>query len=138
MAQDLSIASGGMLGRLGRLLRQGDIALALGVIGILVVLILPLPKVLLDLLLTVSITFSVLILLTSLFIEKPLEFSAFPTVLLIATLLRLALNIASTRLILAHGHEGSEAAGRVIEAFGGFIMQGNFVIGLIVFAILVT
>jgi flagellar biosynthesis protein FlhA len=127
-----------MLGRLGGLLRQGDIALALGVIGILVVLILPLPKVLLDLLLTVSITFSVLILLTSLFIEKPLDFSAFPTVLLIATMLRLALNLASTRLILAHGHEGSEAAGRVIEAFGGFIMQGNFVIGLIVFAILVT
>jgi flagellar biosynthesis protein FlhA len=138
MAQDLSITSGGMLGRLGGLLRQGDIALALGVIGILVVLILPLPKVLLDLLLTVSITFSVLILLTSLFIEKPLDFSAFPTVLLIATMLRLALNLASTRLILAHGHEGSEAAGRVIEAFGGFIMQGNFVIGLIVFAILVT
>jgi flagellar biosynthesis protein FlhA len=138
MTQDLSLTSGGMLARLGGLVRQGDIALALGVIGILVVLILPLPKILLDLLLTVSITFSVLILLTSLFIEKPLEFSAFPTVLLIATMLRLALNIASTRLILAHGHEGSEAAGQVIEAFGGFIMQGNFVIGLIVFAILVT
>jgi flagellar biosynthesis protein FlhA len=107
------------------------------VIGILVVLILPMPRLLLDLLLALSITFSVLILLTSLFIEKPLEFSAFPTVLLIATMLRLALNIASTRLILAEGHQGSWAAGRVIEAFGSFIMQGNFVIGLIVFGILV-
>ena len=120
-----------------RPLRHGDLALALGVIGILVVLILPMPRLLLDLLLAVSITFSVLILLTSLFIEKPLEFSAFPTVLLIATMLRLALNLASTRLILAEGHQGSWAAGHVIEAFGSFIMQGNFVIGLIVFAILV-
>ena len=106
-------------------------------IGILVVLILPLPRLLLDLLLALSITFSVLVLLTSLFIERPLEFSSFPTVLLIATMLRLALNLASTRLILADGHEGPAAAGHVIEAFGGFIMQGNFVIGLIVFAILV-
>jgi flagellar biosynthesis protein FlhA len=102
-----------------------------------VVLILPMPRLLLDLLLAVSITFSVLVLLTSLFIEKPLEFSAFPVVLLIATMLRPALNLASTRLILADGHEGTAAAGRVIQAFGGFIMQGNFVIGLIVFAILV-
>ena len=78
-----------------------------------------------------------MVLLTALFIERPLHFSSFPTVLLIATMLRLALNLASTRLILASGHEGTAAAGRVIEAFGGFIMQGNFVIGLIVFAILV-
>jgi flagellar biosynthesis protein FlhA len=111
--------------------------MALGVIAILVVLILPLPPLLLDLLLAVSIMFSVMVLLTALFIEKPLEFSAFPTVLLIATMLRLSLNLASTRLILAHGHEGPAAAGGVIEAFGGFIMQGNFVIGIIVFAILV-
>ncbi len=92
---------------------------------------------LLDLLLAISITFSVLILMTALFIERPLEFSAFPTVLLIATMLRLSLNLASTRLILAHGHEGTAAAGHVIEAFGNFVMQGNFVIGVIVFAILV-
>jgi flagellar biosynthesis protein FlhA len=111
--------------------------MALGVIAILVVLILPLPPLLLDLLLALSIMFSVLVLLTALFIEKPLDFSAFPTVLLIATMLRLSLNLASTRLILAHGHEGADAAGGVIEAFGGFIMQGNFVIGIIVFAILV-
>ena len=118
-------------------LRQTDILMALGVIGILVVLILPLPALLLDVLLALSITFSVLVLLTSLFIEKPLDFSAFPTVLLIATMLRLSLNLASTRLILAEGHQGPDAAGEVIEAFGGFIMQGNFVIGIIVFAILV-
>ncbi len=119
------------------MLKRTDIALALSVIGILVVLILPLPPVLLDLLLAVSIILSVLILMTALFIEAPLEFSAFPTVLLIATMFRLALNLASTRLILAHGHEGTAAAGHVIEAFGSFVMSGNFVIGFIVFAILV-
>ena len=75
--------------------------------------------------------------MTALFIEEPLEFSSFPTVLLIATMLRLALNLASTRLILAHGHEGTAAAGHVIEAFGHFVMGGNFVIGVIVFAILI-
>ena len=117
--------------------RQGDVLLATGVLAILVVLILPLPAILLDLCLAISITLAVLILLTSLFIEKPLEFSAFPTVLLIATMLRLALNLASTRLILGQGHEGPAAAGHVIEAFGGFIMQGNVVIGVIVFGILV-
>src|SRR5580700_5268779 len=119
------------------LLKRGDLALAVGVMTILVVLILPLPPVLLDLSLAVSIILSVLILMTALFIHAPLEFSAFPTVLLIATMLRLALNLASTRLILAHGHEGPGAAGHVIEAFGGFVMGGNFVIGIIVFTILV-
>ena len=137
MASDLSIGSNTFVGRAVEALRQGDIALAFGVIGILVVLILPVPKLLLDLLLAMSITLSVMVLLTSLFIERPLHFSSFPTILLIATMLRLALNLASTRLILASGHEGTAAAGRMIEAFGGFIMQGNFVIGLIVFAILV-
>ena len=87
--------------------------------------------------LAISIILSVLILMTALFIHTPLEFSAFPTVLLIATMLRLALNLASTRLILAHGHEGTAAAGHVIEAFGNFVMGGNFVIGIIVFTILV-
>ena len=105
-------------------------------VAILVVLILPLPRWLLDISLAFSITFSVLILLTALFVEKPLDFNAFPTVLLIATMIRLALNLASTRLILTHGHEGTAAAGHVIEAFGGFVMGGNFVIGVIVFAIL--
>ncbi len=117
--------------------RRGDIALALGVVTFLVVLILPLPPWLLDLGLAVSITFSVLVLMTALFIETPLDFNTFPTVLLLATMVRLALNVASTRLILANGHEGTDAAGRVIEAFGGFVMGGNFVIGIIVFGILV-
>ncbi|WP_249695879.1 flagellar biosynthesis protein FlhA [Stappia sp. WLB 29] len=118
-------------------IRRGDIALALGVMVILVVLILPMPAMMLDLFLAISIIFSVLILMTGLFIQKPLEFSSFPTVLLIATMLRLALNLASTRLILANGHEGTDAAGEVIQAFGNFVMGGNFVIGIIVFAILV-
>jgi len=118
------------------LAKQSDIALAVGVMGIVVVLILPLPPFMLDILLAISIVFSVLILMTSLFIQKPLEFSVFPTVLLIAAMSRLALNLASTRLILSMGHTGPGAAGNVIEAFGNFVMQGNFVIGIIVFAIL--
>jgi flagellar biosynthesis protein FlhA len=119
------------------ILGRGDIALALGVVAILVILMLPMPGWLLDFSLASSITFSVLILMTCLFIGRPLEFSSFPTVLLIATMLRLSLNLASTRLILSEGHTGSDAAGHVIEAFGNFVMGGNFVIGIIVFAILV-
>jgi flagellar biosynthesis protein FlhA len=123
--------------RFGDLAKRGDLALALGVLTILMVLILPLPAVLLDFSLAVSIILSILILMTALFIHTPLEFSAFPTVLLISTMLRLALNLASTRLILSRGHEGTAAAGHVIEAFGNFVMSGNFVIGIIVFTILV-
>ncbi len=125
------------LGDVGAFFKRGDLALAVGVLTILVVLILPLPPLLLDFSLAISIIFSVLILMTALFIHTPLEFSAFPTVLLIATMLRLALNLASTRLILSRGHEGTDAAGHVIEAFGNFVMSGNFVIGIIVFTILV-
>src|SRR6202163_1185993 len=122
---------------IGTILKRGDPALAFGILTILVVLILPLPSIVLDLFLAISITFSILILMTSLFIQAPLEFSSFPTILLIATMLRLALNLASTRLILARGHEGTAAAGHVIQAFGNFVMGGNFVIGIIVFTILV-
>ena len=120
-----------------RLLSAGDIALAISIMAILVVLFLPMPPWLLDISLSISITFAVLILMTSLFIDKPLDFSSFPTVLLLATLLRLSLNLASTRLILSEGHTGTNAAGNVIEAFGGFVMGGNFVIGIIVFSILI-
>jgi len=127
----------GRLADLGTMLRRSDIALAVGMMAILLVLILPLPALLLDFSLAISITFAVLILMTSLFIQAPLEFSAFPTVLLISTMLRLSLNLASARLILAHGHEGTAAAGHVIQAFGNFVMSGNFVIGIIVFTILV-
>ena len=119
------------------MLRSGDIALAAGVMGLIVILIVPMPAILLDGLLAVSIVFSVMILMTALFIQKPLEFSSFPTVLLIATMLRLGLNLATTRLILGEGHTGTQAAGHVIEAFGHFVMRGNFVIGVVVFAILV-
>jgi len=117
--------------------RSGDIALATGVMGIIVILILPMPPILLDMLLAISIVFSVMILMTALFIQKPLEFSSFPTVLLIATMFRLGLNLATTRLILSEGHTGTDAAGHVIEAFGNFVMRGNFIIGVVVFIILV-
>lgn len=117
--------------------KKGELALAVGIMAILVVLILPLPSWLLDVCLAFSLSFSILILMTAVFIRKPLEFSSFPAVLLITTMMRLALNLASTRLILGHGNSGTSAAGYVIEAFGKLIMQGNFVIGLIVFAILV-
>ncbi|MET0182000.1 MAG: flagellar biosynthesis protein FlhA [Caulobacterales bacterium] len=118
-------------------LMRGDIALAAGVLGILAIMLIPLPPLLLDFLLALSITSSILVLMTALLIKKPLEFTAFPSVLLLTTLFRLALNIASTRLILANGQSGAHAAGEVIAAFGDFVMGGNFIIGVIVFAILV-
>ncbi|MDI1366421.1 MAG: flagellar biosynthesis protein FlhA [bacterium] len=117
---------------------RGEMGLALGVVGIIVLLILPVPPFLLDLLLAISLTGSVLILMTAVLIRKPLEFTSFPTVLLVATLYRLGLNIASTRLILGHGQEGAGGAGAVIAAFGKLMMQGNFVIGIIVFIILLV
>lgn len=129
-------AGGGMFDRL-RIGQHGDIMLAIGIMAILSVLILPMPTWLLDVALALSITASVLVMMTCLFVTRPLEFSSFPTVLLITTMLRLSLNLASTRLILGHGHEGTDAAGHVIEAFGQFVMGGNLVIGIIVFAILV-
>lgn len=128
---------GGTLQQIGQTLKRGELGFALGFVAILVVLIFPMPRWLLDLSLAFSITFSVLILMTCLFIQKPLEFSSFPTILLVATMLRLSLNLASTRLILSNGQEGPAAAGHVIEAFGQLVMSGNFVIGLIVFGILV-
>ena len=123
--------------KIGKRFARGDVAMAIGVLAILVMLILPMPRALLDISLAISICFSVLILMTALFIRTPLEFTAFPAILLIATMLRLGLNVASTRLILWEGHEGTAAAGDIIQAFGAFVMQGNFVIGIIVFIILV-
>ena len=122
---------------LNQITKRGDIALALAVVAILAVLILPMPTWLLDLSLGISIAFSVLIMMTVLFINRPLDFNAFPMILLIATMLRLSLNLASTRLILAEGHTGTDAAGQVIQAFGQFMMSGNPVIGVIVFSILI-
>jgi len=126
-----------VMGKLTAALKRGDLLFALGVTMLLVSLILPMPTWLLDISLAMSLTFSVMILMTAIFIEKPVDFSSFPTVLLLSTLMRLALNLASARLILAHGHEGTAGAGRVIEAFASFVMSGSFIIGIIVFAILI-
>ncbi len=113
-----------------------DVFFALGMIGILVVLLLPVPPFMLDFLLAVSITIAVLILMTVLFVDKPLNLSSFPTILLISTMLRLSLNISSTRLILGNGHEGPDAAGQVIQTFGSLVMGGELIIGAIIFSIL--
>ena len=115
-----------------------DVGFAIGIVLILTVLFLPLPAWMIDLGLAFSIALSVLILMVALWIQKPLEFSAFPTILLLATLLRLSLNIATTRLILSDGYKGTDAAGHVIAGFADFVMGGNFVIGTIVFVILIT
>lgn len=119
-----------------RLSGHNDIAFAIGIVGILAVLLFPIPTFLLDFLLTISITIAIVILLTVLFINKSLDFNSFPTILLIAAVFRLSLNIGSTRLILSEGHTGADAAGSVINAFGSFVMAGSVVIGSIIFIIL--
>lgn len=119
-------------------LMRGEVGMAMGVIGIIMLLIVPIPSMLLDLLLAISIVGSVLILMTALMMKKPLDFAIFPTVLLVATLYRLGLNLATTRLVLSHGHEGHDAAGQVIQAFGNLMMGGSFIIGIIIFAILLV
>ncbi|MDQ6993370.1 MAG: flagellar biosynthesis protein FlhA [Mariprofundus sp.] len=120
-----------------RIGRQPDILLAIAVLGILLVMMVPLPNWLMDVLLAANITVGILILLTSLYVLKPLEFSVFPSLLLLTTLFRLSLNVATTRLILLHGQEGPAAAGHVIEGFGQFVVGGNTVVGVIIFIILV-
>lgn len=126
-----------VLGRLNAVRPGSDVLMAAGVGLLVVILVVPLPTILLDFGLALSLTASILVLMTAVLMHRPLDFTSFPTVLLITTLLRLGLNIASTRLILSAGHEGPQAAGAVIAAFGGFLMAGDVVIGLIVFAILV-
>lgn len=117
--------------------RSSSAMIAMGVIAILMVMILPIPTFLLDVLLSFSIAISIIILLMSMYVLKPLQFSVFPSVLLLVTLLRLALNVASTRLILLHGNEGTSAAGQVIQSFGTFVVGGNYVVGMVVFLVLV-
>ncbi len=117
--------------------RSSDITVAIAVVGVLAIMILPIPPAGLDFLITLNITFSVLILLVAMYATRPLEFSVFPSLLLVITLYRLSINVASTRLILLRGNEGTEAAGKVIKAFGSFVVGGNYVVGLIVFAILI-
>ena len=132
MAQQGTLAS-----RFQALARQTDILLAAGVVGILGIMMIPIPPMLLDLLISLNITIAVLILLVVLYVERPLDFSVFPAILLVTTLLRLAINVATTRLILLHGQDGEEAAGDVIQAFGQFVVGGNYVVGLIIFVILI-
>lgn len=122
-----------------KIFTQGpDVLAAVGILMILVVMIVPVPPIILDLLLALSLAFSVMIMLVSLYTKKPLDFSTFPSVLLISTLFRLALNVASTRNILIHGaQDGTGAAGDIIKSFGEFVVQGNFVVGIVIFIILV-
>ena len=121
-----------------KLLGKAELGAPLVIVMILAMIMLPLPAFLLDLLFTFNIAFSLIILLVVVYTLKPLEFAAFPTVILLATLLRLALNVASTRIVLLEGHNGGDAAGKVIEAFGAFVIGGNFAVGLVVFTILVV
>ncbi len=116
---------------------KNNLAVAAGVVGILLLMIVPLPSPALDLFLAVNISISLLVFLLALYVVKPLDFPVFPSLLLLTTLFRLSLNIASTRLILLHGHEGTDAAGKIIMGFGQFAVGGNYVVGGIVFAILV-
>jgi flagellar biosynthesis protein FlhA len=118
--------------------KSSDAFMAIAVISILLIMIIPLPPMILDLLLTLNITLSLIILMVGMYISKPLEFSVFPSILLLVTLFRLSLNIASTRMILLHGSQGAGSVGNVIKSFGTFVVGGNYVVGLIVFIILVV
>lgn len=117
--------------------RNTDLLIAISILAILSVMVIPLPPVLLDLALTMSLSLGILILLVSIYTKRALDFTSFPSLLLLTTLFRLALNVATTRQILSHGHEGIESAGQVISAFGNFVVGNNYVIGFIVFVILV-
>ncbi len=117
--------------------KNTTIVMAVGVIGVLLIMMIPLPTIIVDILLSFNITFSIIVLLMSMYVMKPLDFSVFPSVLLVMTLFRLSLNVASTRLVLLHGNEGTAAAGQVIKAFGTFVVGGNYVVGMIVFLVLV-
>ena len=127
----------GALSEAPRARMSTDISFALGIVFILSILFLPIPVILIDFGLAFSLSFSLLILMVSLWITRPLDFSAFPTILLISTMLRLSLNIATTRIILSEGHEGVHAAGYVISGFSNFVMGGDFLIGVVVFTILI-
>ncbi|SMO56604.1 flagellar biosynthesis protein FlhA [Balnearium lithotrophicum] len=121
-----------------KILKYSDFVFVLLILAVLASLVLPIPPFLLDILLTFSITFSLIILMTTVYVKHPLELSSFPSLLLLATLLRLSLNVATTRRILLHGNEGPDAAGNVIKAFGQFVVGGNYIVGMVVFSILVV
>jgi flagellar biosynthesis protein FlhA len=123
--------------RFKQLFGRSDVIAAVGLVSILMIMIIPLPSIVLDLFLSMNITIALLILIISLYTIRATDFSIFPSILLTSTLFRLALNVASTRLILIHGHEGPDAAGSVIQSFGQFVVGGNYVVGIVIFAILV-
>ena len=123
--------------RLQKFFKNSDVVVSMGVIGVILLMVIPLNPFLLDLFLVSSLAGSLGILLLAVYTIKPLDFSVFPSVLLITTLFRLALNVASTRLILTHGHTGAGAAGRLIKSFGEFVVGGNYVVGFIMFVILI-
>src|ERR671935_1477013 len=116
----------------------GELIVPLALVAVVVIMVIPLPPLLIDLLLALSISLALVILMVAMYARQPLEFSTFPSVLLVVTLFRLALNVASTRLILLRGNEGSSAAGHVIQAFGNFVVGGSYVVGFVVFLILVV
>src|SRR5919205_225473 len=120
---------------LSTLLKTG-LGVPVGVLAVLAMLVLPLPPIALDVLFTFNIALSLVVVLAVFQVQRPIEFGMFPSVLLLATLLRLALNVASTRVVLMHGHTGPGAAGKVIESFGEFVIGGNYAVGIVVFAIL--
>src|SRR6266404_2248459 len=130
-----SVGAPTLASRFGNL---ADLSVPLAVLGIVLAMIAPLPSFVLDVLISANITVSVIVLLVSMYIIKPVEFNVFPTVLLLLTLFRLALNISSTRLILIHGNGGTRAAGQVIEAFGNFVVGGNYIIGVVIFLVLIA
>src|SRR6478735_5612933 len=115
---------------------KSGIGVPIGVLAVLAMVVLPLPPLALDVLFTFNIALSLVVLMAVFYVPRPLEFGVFPSVLLLATLLRLALNVASTRVVLMHGHNGSGSAGKVIESFGEFVVGGNYAVGVIVFVIL--
>src|SRR6266446_1072601 len=115
-----------------------EMGVPLAVLGIVLAMIMPMPAFLLDVLISTNITISVIVLLVSMYITRPVDFSVFPTALLLLTLFRLALNISSTRLILTQGNTGTRAAGQVIEAFGNFVVGGNYIIGVVIFLVLIA
>ncbi len=127
-----------ILNRFAFLVNNTDVFMGLAAMTILMIMVIPIPTILLDLFLSFNITFALILLLVGMYVLKPLDLSSFPSLLLLSTLFRLSLNVASTRLILLHGHEGTQAAGKVIMAFGDFVVGGNFLVGLIVFVILVV
>ena len=129
----------GFFGKFKALTQNSDVVIAIGLMVVLGVMVVPIPPLLLDMMLSLSIAISVGVLLTAVYAKKPLDFSTFPTVLLITTLFRLSLNVASTRNILLHGaSDGTAAAGEIIKAFGDFVVGGNYAVGIVIFIILVV